>query len=306
METSFIGGVIAASYDKLMSEAYLKSFEKLNRKDFLSLLKTHQYGKGMSHSFDQLMIEEEIKHKDFLESMIEKDHLIFKVLYLQFDHLFLSNMFKSYVLGVKYQKMIDGLSTFDEKVVETYIFEGSDLFLDRESKNLLDELILKTKELDAQALSDVVMSCLQDLILTKLDPKDKVIRNFLCRQTDILNVLLLIRVKKYQMSQTYLDINLLSGGYIDKDTLRKLYDSSFDELKKYLEIHYDEHVTDLLKDPSKEQFLTKISDELYKSLNTLIVDYSFETFGFAPVIHLTLLKRFEMTHLKQMFYRIKE
>ncbi len=306
MDTSFIGGVIAASYDKLLSKSHLKSFENINRADFLNLLKTHQYGKGLDRSFDQIMIEEEMKHKVFLESIIDSNHIIFKVLYMQFDHLFLSNILKSYVLGVNYQNKIEDLSTFNETAIESYVIDGNDRQIDQTTKVLVDVLIEDTKNLDSQAISDKVVYRLHEFIIENLNPKDLDIKNYFMRHTDILNVLLLLRVNKYHLELDYLNKNLLSGGYIDKDTLIKLYQKSFDELRNYLDLHYDEVVTDTLKHEHKERFLTEFSDKLYGSLDNLLTSYSFENSGFAPVIHITLLKRAEMTHLKQLFYQIKE
>ena len=307
MDIAFVSGVIAGSSSKLLTPSHLKNFDNISKKDFLALLKTHQYGFASDLNIDLIMLEEEKKHRQFLESVIDKDHFIFKVLYLTFDHLFLSSLMKSYQLGLKYQKPIDGLSNFNETRYETYIIDETMGLLDLEDKAFLDQLIEKTKDLDAQGISDCVIKILHDRIVQSIDKKtDPYVLKYFDFETTVLNVMLIIRSNKYNKDASYVDANILAGGMIEKHILLDLFDQSVSEIGKYLSLHFDERLTDLFKYIDRPDFLARLKDGFDLFMNDLLEDLSFQNMNLGPVIAFTVLKRREIENLKQRYYQIKE
>lgn len=307
MDIAFVSGVIAGSSSKLLTPSHLKNFDNISKKDFLALLKTHQYGFASDLNIDLIMLEEEKKHRQFLESVIDKDHFIFKVLYLTFDHLFLSSLMKSYQLGLKYQKPIDGLSNFNETRYETYIIDETMGLLDLEDKAFLDQLIEKTKDLDAQGISDCVIKILHDRIVESIDKKtDPYVLKYFDFETTVLNVMLIIRSNKYNKDASYVDANILAGGMIEKHILLDLFDQSVSEIGKYLSLHFDERLTDLFKYIDRPDFLARLKDGFDLFMNDLLEDLSFQNMNLGPVIAFTVLKRREIENLKQRYYQIKE
>ncbi|WP_025725385.1 V-type ATPase subunit [Acholeplasma granularum] len=307
MDIQFIEGVMSASYDKLLTPSHLKSFEDLSKRQFLDLLKTHEIGRVEKNNIDLMMLEEEIKHKEFLLSLIDKDHLIFKVLYINFDHLFLSNLMKSYHLGLKYQKLVDNLSNFDELRYENFIINSISGQLDLEEIEFLNNLIDVTKNLDAQSISDKIIMILHQNIMNQLNKKtDKVIINYLNTETTLLNVMLLIRSKKSNRDFQYFESNILGGGMIDKHILIELFNGSIEEFGKYLSLHFDSNLTDAFKHVSNIDFLSTINIAFDKYMDLFLEDMSFNNVGFSPVIHFTLLKRKQLRLLKEKYYQIKE
>ncbi len=307
MDIAFISGVIAGSYSKLLTPSHLKNFENISRKDFLALLKTHQYGFASDLSIDLIMLEEEKKHRQFLESVMDKDHLVFKVLYLNFDHLFLSSLMKSHQLGLKYQKPIDGLSNFNEARYETYIIDETMGLLDLEDKAFLDQLIAETKDLDAQGISDRVIKILHDRILQSIDKKtDPYVLKHFDFETTLLNIMLIIRSNKYNKDIKYVENNILDGGMIEKHILRDLFDQSIVDIGKYLSLHFDERLTELFKYVDRPDFLAKLKDGFDLFMDDLLEDLSFQNMNLGPLIGFTILKRREIENLKQRYFQIKE
>jgi V/A-type H+-transporting ATPase subunit C len=307
MDISFVSGVIAGSNSKLLTPSHLKNFENISRKDFLALLKTHQYGFASDLSIDLIMLEEEKKHRQYLESIIDRDHFIFKVLYLTFDHLFLSSLMKSQQLGLKYQKPIDGLSNFNETRYEAYIIDQVVGLLDLEDKAFLDQLITETKNLDAQAISDRVIKILHNRIVQSTDKKtDPYVLKYFDFETTLLNIMLIIRSNKYNKNLSYVEMNVLEGGMIDKHILLDLFNQSIAEIGKYLSLHFDERLTDLFKYMDRPDFLARLKDGFDLYMNDLLEDLSFQNMNLGPVIAFTVLKRREIENLKQRYYQIKE
>src|SRR5690554_355872 len=307
MDISFVSGVISGSMDKLLTPSHLKNFENISKKDFLVLLKSHQYGLASDAHIDQMMLEEELKHRLYLTSLIDKGHLLFKVLYLSFDHLFLSNLMKSLHLDLKYHKFIDGLSNFDEARFENYILNDNVGLLNLEDKSFLDKLIEQTKDLDAQSISDKVIKILHDVIYRSLDKKtDPYMIKFLDFETTRLNVMLLIRSNKYKKSKKYVESNILTGGMIDKHILLDLYDKSISDLGKYLSLHFDSRLTDIFRYVDRSDFLARLNTGFEYFMDDLIEDLSFQNLNLGPVIHYTILKRIEIRYLKAKYYQIKE
>jgi len=307
MDISFVSGVIAGSNSKLLTPSHLKNFENISRKDFLALLKTHQYGFASDLSIDLIMLEEEKKHRQFLESIIDRDHFIFKVLYLTFDHLFLSSLMKSHQLGLKYQKPIDGLSNFNETRYEAYIIDQVVGLLDLEDKAFLDQLITETKDLDAQGISDRVIKILHNRIVQSINKKtDPYVLKYFDFETTLLNVMLIIRSNKYNKNLSYVEKNVLEGGMIEKHILLDLFNQSIAEIGKYLSLHFDERLTDLFKYMDRPDFLARLKDGFDLFMNDLLEDLSFQNMNLGPVIAFTVLKRREIENLKQRYYQIKE
>jgi V/A-type H+-transporting ATPase subunit C len=307
MDISFVSGVMSGSIERLLSPSHLKSFENISRKDFLSLLKTHQYGRASESHIDTIMLEEELKHRQFLESLIDKNHLIFKVLYLTFDHLFLSNLMKSYHLGLTYNKFTNSLSNFNEERYEDYILNGVSGLLDLEDIAFLDLIKSETSQLDAQGISDRVIKILHDRIISSFNKKtDSYIKKYIELETTILNVMLLIRSIKYNKNLEYFEKNILSGGMIDKHILMELFDKSLAEIGNYLSLHFDVALTDTFKYVGKPNFLDILNDAFNVYRQNLLEDLSFQSLGFATVLHYTILKRDEMRVLKEKYYQIKE
>lgn len=307
MDKSFVSGVMSGSMDKLLTPSHLNSFKNLSRKAFLSLLKTHQFGLASDTNMDQIMLEEELKHKKNLLSIIDANNLVFKVLYLNFDHLFLSNLMKSFHLKLKYHKYIDGLSNMDEKRYEDYVFNDVVGLLDLEDVEFLKTLKEETKNLDAQDISDQVIKILHQHIIHLMDKKtDKNLVKYLNLKTTILNIMLLIRSKTYDKDQTYFESNILEGGMIDKHILFSLYDQSIETFGQYLKLHFDVRLTDIFKHVGTHQFLDMLNKGFKIYEDDLLEDLSFELSNLAPVIYYTILKRNELRHLKEMFYEIKE
>lgn len=307
MDISFVSGVIAGSNSKLLTPSHLKNFENISRKDFLALLKTHQYGFASDLSIDLIMLEEEKKHRQFLESIIDRNHFIFKVLYLTFDHLFLSSLMKSHQLGLKYQKPIDGLSNFNETRYEVYIIDQVVGLLDLEDKAFLDQLITETKDLDAQGISDRVIKILHNRIVQSINKKtDPYVLKYFDFETTLLNVMLIIRSNKYNKNLSYVEKNVLEGGMIEKHILLDLFNQSIAEIGKYLSLHFDERLTDLFKYMDRPDFLARLKDGFDLFMDDLLEDLSFQNMNLGPVIAFTVLKRREIENLKQRYYQIKE
>lgn len=307
MDMSFVSGVMSGAIDKLLTPSHLKSFEGKSRLDFLSLLKTHQYGLASDTHIDHIMLEEELKTKRYLLSLIDQESLIFKVLYLTFDHLFLSNLMKSYHLNLTYHKWIDGLSNLDENRYEDFIFNDVVGLLDLEDIEFLKYLKEATKNLDAQGISDQVIKILHQNIMSQIDKKtDMNLVKYINLETTILNIMLLIRSKTYDKNKTYLEDNILEGGMIDKHILVGLYDQSIEVFGQYLNLHFDVRLTDIFKQAASPQFLDLLNEGFKIYEDDLLEDLSFDLLNMAPVIYYTLLKRSEMRHLKEMFYNIKE
>lgn len=307
MDIAFVSGVMSASLDKLLTQSHLNSFKNMTRQSFLSLLKTHQYGFASQSNIDQIMVEETLKHRNFLTSIIDKDHLIFKVLYISFDHLFLSNLMKSYHLGMPYHKHMDGLSNYDESRYEDYVLNHNMGLLDLEDVAFLDKLIERTKGLDAQSISDQVIKILHDQICGSFNKKtDKAILKYLNLETTILNVMLFVRSKRLNKDIDYLEKNILNYGMIEKNILLEQYAKSLNEFGNYLQLHFDVEITEAFKHQNDSDFLSKLNESFKVYQDDLLQDLSFENLNLAPVIYYTLLKRNEINQLKKLYYEIKE
>lgn len=76
----------------------------------------------------------------------------------------------------------------------------------------------------------------------------------------ILNVMLLIRSIKYNKNIEYLEMNILSGGMIDKYILMELFDKLFIEIGQYLSFYFDVILIDVFKYVGKLNFLDILND----------------------------------------------
>lgn len=307
MDLSFACGSIAGRSEKLLNKQQLSSFKNLNKLEFLELLKVHQYGFVPNQLFEVTMLEEETKHKLYLESILNKNHLIFKVLYINFNQLFLANLIKSFQLGIKFQSNVIGLSTYDEPKYIEYLLKGIDKGLDLEEKEFIDELVLNTKDLEAQDIADYIIKRLNsDLVNSFTKKTDKFIIDYYSEIVTIQNVLLLIRSKRYNRSSNYIKRNLLEGGKIGLHIINDLYSKSFSEIGEYLKLHFDDEIVNIFRNVEKDNFMSELSTMLEQYLVKRLVSYSFENMNFAPIIYFTTKKRYEITQLKQLYYHSEE
>ncbi|CDR30574.1 V-type ATP synthase subunit C [Acholeplasma oculi] len=307
MDIEFIGGYIQARYDRLLKRNEFNAFSQGTKSDFLRLLNNYQYGLGEQNDFEMIILQEELKHKQFLLGLIDKDHLIFKVLYRSFDHLFLSNLFKSVLLGFKYQNTVHGLSNFNEEAVENYLIHGDGATIDLDLKAYLDELKLELMDLDGKELSDYIIYKLHlDIVRQFNKNTDVFIKRLVSLETDIDNVLLLLRTKLYKKDITYFEKNVLIDGTIEKHILVSWFSKSFDEISKNLSIYFDQDVTEAVKNQQHDRYLSHVSYKFMQSMDSFMEDLSFQGFNFAPVIHFTRLKRLEIENLKEIYYKLKE
>ena len=287
MDIEFIGGYIQARYDRLLKRNEFNAFSQGTKSDFLRLLNNYQYGLGEQNDFEMIILQEELKHKQFLLGLIDKDHLIFKVLYRSFDHLFLSN--------------------FNEEAVENYLIHGDGATIDLDLKAYLDELKLELMDLDGKELSDYIIYKLHlDIVRQFNKNTDVFIKRLVSLETDIDNVLLLLRTKLYKKDITYFEKNVLIDGTIEKHILVSWFSQSIDEISKNLSIYFDQDVTEAVKNQQHDRYLSHVSYKFMQSMDSFMEDLSFQGFNFAPVIHFTRLKRLEIENLKEIYYKLKE
>lgn len=305
MNLSFTNGVISSAFDRLLSDNHLANFRQLSKSDFLDMLKAHQYGINFSKNFELIMLEEELKHKKFLESLIDKNHILFNVLYLKFNHLFLSSVLKSYHMGVKYTPILEGLTTYNQNHITEYLFKENTMLIDFDLKIFIDNLVDKTKNLDAQGISDKVMQILHEEILNSLPKKDKSLNKYYHTYTMIQNVLFLVRYKKYNLSFDNLKENILENEIIDKHMLLNFFDKSFNELGEYLSIHFGESIKNVFKHDEHDDFLRNVLNMLELSMTDLLSTFAFDNDTLGLAIYYTIKKREEIIKLKQYYYQVE-
>lgn len=301
----FVSGVVGASYDKLLTPIQLKSFENLTEEAFLKLLNTYQYGNSSGSNLDQIMLGEELKLKDFIIANLGNDHVLVSILYLSFDQLFLSSIYKELILGIKPKNPPMDLSTFNEKAVRDFLTLGQDIYLDSRTKNILEKISTKVETLDAQGISDWVIQVLYETIIDELNQdkkSDSTVKKYLSELITIENILMILRSKRYQMGHTYVKENLISGGFIDLNILESLYDLSFSDIGNYLKLHYDDGVVEAFKDVNSSQFIKKIADAFDGYLFRQSEGYSYQAVGFGSLIDYVYKKRLEITKLKTLYY----
>ncbi len=303
----FVSGVVASSYDKLLTPIQLKSFENISRESFLSLLNTYQYGDIASTTLDQIMLGEELKLKQFVQANLGRDHLLVSMLYVTFDQLFLSSIYKELNLGIKPKNPPENLSTFNEKAVREYLTLGVDIYLNERTKTILDQISLKIKEenLDAQQISDWIIQVLYQNIkqdFDKLKKPDPAMKSYFEELMTIENILLILRSKRYQMGHDYVKANLLPGGIIDLHILEGLYHLSVSEIGHYLKLHYDETVVNAFNNENSDQFIKKVSDAFDRYVVKLSVGYSYQAIGYGSMIDFVMKKRNEIAKLKSYYY----
>ncbi|VEU82013.1 hypothetical protein [Acholeplasma hippikon] len=307
MNLSFTNGVISAGFDRLLTDSHFAAFSNLSQSDFLDMLKTHQYGLTFSKNFEQTMLEEEYKHKLFLESLIDKKHIIFEVLYIKFNHLFLASLLKSFHLGVKYTPMMHGLTTYHETAFIDYIIYDNAKALDFDDKVFLDDLIKETSNLDAQGISDKIIQILHSNLLKKLNTKkiDASIKNYYETYTMIENVLYFIRAKKYKFSYEKVEENILKNSLIDKSIILSYYDLDLSQFGEYLKLHFNDEIVNVFKDTEAFDFLSKVYAKLDLAMSKLLGNFAFDNQTFGLMIYFTIKKREEIIRLKQMYYGVE-
>lgn len=305
MNLSFTNGVISAGFERLLTDTHLSTFRQLSQSDFLEMLKTHQYGLTFSKNFEQTMLEEEYKTKQFLESLINKNHILFEVLYLKFNHLFLASLLKSYHLGVKYNETFKGLTTYDEDSFIQYLIFDNAKALNFDDKIFIDKLIENTKNLDAQAISDKVIQILHNDLMSRLKNEDKAIKKYYETYTMIENVLYFVRAKKYKYELNQIEANLLQNDLIDKTIILSYFDKDIKEFGEYLKLHFDESITQSFKDLDAINALREIYNSLELAMSKVLSDFSFDNKSFGLIIYFTLKKREEIVKLKQLYYGVE-
>lgn len=304
MNKAFTNGVISSAFDRLLTDVHYQNFLNLSKNDFLELLKVHQYGITFSSNFEEIMLEEELKHKQFLLTLMDSKDIFFDVLYLKFNHLFLSNLLKSHHLGMNYQNFTKNLSTYKEESLIEYVINENDKLIDLKDKSFIDTLVLITKGLDSQNISDTVMLYLHEELLIRLKYSDKYIRNYYEVFIMVENILFMIRAIKYKFDYQYTSKNILNNSIIEKHILLSFYDKSLEVFVKYLELHLPKEMLKVLLDLDSQTYFKNVSEVVNSRLSQLISDFSFINQGYALPIYFTVKKREEIIKLKQLFYGV--
>ncbi len=304
MDLGFAIGVVSSKYSELLEKINFNNLKDTPKDKFIETLNDYNYGIKTSNDFETIMLEAELKHKMFLESIIDSNSILFKVLYRNFDHIFLANLIKSYHLKLPYQSFIKGLSTFNEKVLEDYVLLSVDTTIDIELKGFIDNIINITKDLDAKSISDIVIKELNNSIYENINKMDQALKWFYTLDTTIENILLFIRSKRFDQDLKYVETNYLKGSKIDFDYIKEYYLDVFDNLGKYLALHFNEEVIKVVKGFKDDISLNQLTDYFTSYFDNDINPYNFSYDTFGPVIDLTMKKRNEIVKLKKLFYGI--
>lgn len=301
MDLTFVYGLIAAK-EHILTQKEIDGLKELDKNGFLDALYAHQFGLGFQRPFELMMLEEELKLKQFLESVL-KDQLLFKVLYIKFNHLFLSGLLKSHHLGVKFNESIEGLSIYPEYLYQQYLIYGIDKGLNIEDKVFIDNLINKTKDLDAQSISDIVINILNQEIIESFDKKtDKYLVKYYKHEIAMQNILLLIRSKRYKLDKSYFVSNLLEGSAIENYRLVEHFDKTLSEIGDYLSFHLEPSIKDVLSKSDSLHFMQDVQFELDKTLSKILNDFTFEQTSYGAIISFVLKKRLEIVQIKKLYY----
>ncbi|MFA5692841.1 MAG: hypothetical protein WC907_04425 [Acholeplasmataceae bacterium] len=306
MELTYLNGVIQAKYSDLFNPAILNNFKGLTKNSYLSLLDDYNYGISEKNDFEKIMLEAELKHKQFLESILNKNHLVYKVLYKNFDHIFLANLIKSFVLKIPYERLIKNLSTFNEKAFEDYVFLNIDTLISLEEKVFIDNLLNVSKGKDPKTISDIVYRVLNEEISNHLKTNDKAIIWYQQLDNTINNILTLIRTKRFNEDINYLKDNYIKDSLIEVDYLLPYYNLNSQSLGEYLSIHFNQDIKKYFNLSYDNINLNDLSNYFNQYLinNINPFNYDFDTLG--PLIDLTLKKRQEIINLKQIYYDLGE
>lgn len=305
---TYLSGVIASSYDQLLTKAQLKSFEALTKGEFLSLLKKYHYGDTSLKHFDNVMLSEEIKLKEFLKSNLGSNDLLYRLAYLHFDHLFISSMLKEIYFGIKLNNLQRGLSTLNEEAVEDYLRLGVDIYIDQKTKSLIDDCLEKINDFSAQSMSDYLIlrlySNLYDEIkqTKKLDPS---LLSYYQALVTVDNLLLVLRAKRYDMGSHYVKENLIPGSFIEPMYLVELYDRDINHIADYLRLHYNEEVVDAIKHDDSPTWMKNVSHEFDEFLYSMHEHFSYQSIGYGAIIDFLMRKRLEIKTLKRLYYESK-
>ena len=189
------------------------------------------------------------------------------------------------------------------KSIRRYVLLSVDTTIDIELKGFIDNIINITKDLDAKSISDIVIKELNNSIYENINKMDQALKWFYTLDTTIENILLFIRSKRFDQDLKYVETNYLKGSKIDFDYIKEYYLDVFDNLGKYLALHFNEEVIKVVKGFKDDISLNQLTDYFTSYFDNDINPYNFSYDTFGPVIDLTMKKRNEIVKLK-LFYGI--
>lgn len=304
-ENLFAVGVINAKLSSLFNYAILQNFKNLSPNKFIELLKHYAYG-DEGDDFDRLMLAEELKTKKFLTSLFPYNYLLFKVMYLKFDVLFLASLIKDKLYRLDNRLLLRGLSTFDEQSLLDYVYLGQDITLSLDDKTLIDELLLSTKGLSPQEISDLIVKKLTDQIAEEIKATDEYLQDYHRFILNIENVLLFIRSRRFQKDQTYLNNNFLLGSDFVKNNFMAYYSLPLNEFLEYLKIYFPTYVLEVLKKEDSTHYLTEVGEVFEEYKVEYLKSLAFDLTSFAPALNYLFLKHQEIFNLKKLYLESME
>lgn len=301
MNYTYVNSQIKVIEEKILKRNDFLKLAKVPKNTFLKNLVDLGYG-SLENSLEKMINRELSNVKEYLD-LVSPNKEFTDLFFLTNDAINIKYLYKLKIFKLRDAHMFLNRGKFTEEELRLAIFENEYSNIDKSSITLFKEIEKSVKDInDPRILSgkiDAVIYeyCLNKIKLTFNEPLNAYFKTAI----DFSNILSFIRIKNLDWAFNENKEMFVRGGNFKLDFIESLFTLTKEDVIRNLNPYYDEKLSNVLKEYSKNNNLNILELKLANLQLNLMRQYKDDSFGIGIIMYYYLKKLAEAKNIRYVY-----